>query len=62
MLTELLETADVARALGLSSERIRQLANAHRLPVIAVTPRGRRLFRIEDVEAFRRRREERVEE
>ncbi len=57
MFLELLETRDVARALDLSSERVRQLANARRLRVIAVTPRGRRLFRLEDVEDFRRQRE-----
>jgi DNA-binding transcriptional MerR regulator len=52
----LLETVDVARALNLSCERIRQLANAGRIPVVAVTPRGTRLFDPDNVETFRRER------
>lgn len=60
-MTELLETADVARLLGVSSERVRQLANTERLPVTTVTPRGTRLFKRDDVERFQRARAQRRE-
>jgi DNA-binding transcriptional MerR regulator len=46
----LLEPADVARALAVSSARIRQLARAGRLVPIARTPRGTRLFSAESVQ------------
>ncbi|MBI3455180.1 MAG: MerR family transcriptional regulator [Candidatus Rokubacteria bacterium] len=52
-----LESADVARALGLTPAGVRVLARAGRLRVTAVTPRGGRLFRPAEVEALRRVRE-----
>ena len=53
----LLESADVARALDLTPASVRALAGRGRLPIAAITPRGARLFRLEDVEAARRARD-----
>ena len=52
---ELLEPSEVGRILTLSSARVSQLARDGRLTVAARTPRGRRLFRREDVETYLRR-------
>src|SRR5437016_3983615 len=52
----LLETQDVARALALSPVRVRQLADAGRLPVAMKTAAGRRLFDATMIEEFRRER------
>jgi len=49
---ELLECADVGRVLDLTSDRVRGLVLEGRLPLAAVTPRGVRLFRREDVEGY----------
>ena len=57
MIARLLETVDVARLLGVSSERVRQLANSRRLQVSAVTVRGGRLFSENKVRRFARRRQ-----
>lgn len=53
--------ADAGRALGLSTERVRQLVGAGRLRVVARTPgpAGVRLLSPADVEAFRAERERR---
>lgn len=40
----LLEPGDVAELLGVSAQRVRQLADEGKLPPAAVTPRGLRLF------------------
>lgn len=50
----MMTTSQTARALGLSSERVRQLANSGRL-ACTDSPLGR-LFAPEVVEAFRRER------
>ncbi len=49
---DLLTTADAARILGLSADMVRLLAREGRLPAVAETVRGLRLFRQEDVEAL----------
>ncbi len=46
----LLESADVGELLGVSAERVRQLASAGRIPTCAKTPSGRRLYLRADVE------------
>ncbi len=46
----LLEPGDAAELLGVSTQRVRQLADEGRLPPVAVTRRGSRLFRREDVD------------
>jgi DNA-binding transcriptional MerR regulator len=51
---ELLEAADVARELDITPATVRMHADRGRLPVAIVTPRGTRLFRPADVEAFKR--------
>jgi excisionase family DNA binding protein len=56
---QLLEVADVARTLNVTSATIRSLAKAGRLPIAAMTPRGVRLFRSEDVLALQKLREAR---
>ena len=56
-MTQLLEAADVARELGVTPASVRNYARGGQLIVAATTPRGSRLFRSEDVEEFRRRRE-----
>jgi len=48
----LLEVGDVARRSGLSTLRIRQLADAGQLQPAAKTARGLRLFANEEVERF----------
>lgn len=53
----LLTVSQAARALGLSSERVRQLADKGQLPAIN-TPLGR-LFRPDDIAALARKRNER---
>ena len=53
----LLEVADAARTLGRTPACVRALARAGRLRIAATTPRGTRLFRVEDVEAVKRDRE-----
>jgi len=55
-------TTDVARAWDCSSELVRKLARAGRLPTAATTPRGTRLFDPRDVERVRREREASAEE
>jgi excisionase family DNA binding protein len=52
----LLEVADVAELLGLHPNYVRALADEGKLPIVAHTPRRLRLFRREDVEAYRRTR------
>ena len=52
---ELMTVLQAARELGRSAERVRQWARAERIPVV-MTPYGR-LFRREDVEAFKAERE-----
>jgi DNA-binding transcriptional MerR regulator len=49
---ELLESADVARILGLTPTAIRVYGSQGRLRAAAVTPRGSRLYRRRDVERF----------
>ena len=49
---DLLEPSDVARLLGLSTTRVRQLALEGHLPVAVRTRRGLRLFRLLDVERY----------
>jgi hypothetical protein len=49
---EFLEPSDAGRILDLTSDRIRGLALEGRLRVAARTPRGLRLFRRADVEAY----------
>jgi hypothetical protein len=48
----LLETADVARTEGVVTATIRADVAAGRLRVAAITPRGTRLFRPDDVKAY----------
>ncbi len=50
----LLEVGDVARVINRSPAMVRALANAGRLRVAAITPRGTRLFRRADIEFLRR--------
>jgi DNA-binding transcriptional MerR regulator len=52
----LLETADVARELGRSTDTVRHLANNGELPMAAITPRGLRLFSPEAVAEAKARR------
>jgi DNA-binding transcriptional MerR regulator len=52
----LLESADVARLLNLTPSGVRRLADLGQLRPTAVTPRGGRLYRQEDVNALRRAR------
>jgi DNA-binding transcriptional MerR regulator len=54
------ETGHAARQLNLSPQRIRQLEQAGQLHAFAITASGRRLFRAEDVERLRQRRERRA--
>lgn len=51
-----LEPADAAGVLGITPQRVRDLARRGVLPVAATTPRGARLFRAEDVERLARER------
>ncbi len=51
-----LEPGEAARRLGVSVERVRQLAAAGLLPVAARTGRGVRLFQRAAVERLRRQR------
>jgi hypothetical protein len=53
----LLEPHDAGKRLRLGAGRIKQLANEGKLIPVARTPRGTKLFRVEDVEALRRVRE-----
>jgi DNA-binding transcriptional MerR regulator len=55
-LTDLIETADAARILGLTPNSVRMYAKAGQLRPAVVTPRGARLFLRADVEALRRTR------
>lgn len=57
MSSDFLTKADVARILGVTPDRVRQLANTGRLKVAQRTPGGVRLFRAADVERFRAERE-----
>ena len=52
--THLLESADVGRRVNRTAATVRWYARVGRLPVAVVTPRGTRLYRIEDVERLRR--------
>lgn len=61
MVLLLLEPADAGKILNLTSGAVRLLARAGHLPIAATTPRGSRLFRKEDVEAVRQKRQERRE-
>ena len=54
---ELLEVGDVARALGISKDRVRQLVDRGHITPRATTPRGLRLFAQTDVTALRVERE-----
>jgi len=58
----LLESGAVGRVLGVSAERVRQLADSGLLPVSMRTRRGVRLFRRADVERVRRQRASRREQ
>jgi hypothetical protein len=49
---ELLEAGDVAKLAARSRSWVLDSADAGRLPLAAVTPRGVRLFRRVDVDAF----------
>ena len=57
----LLEVGPASRHLNISPEWTRHLADTGQLPPFAVTPSGRRLFKLADVEKFRRLREQRDE-
>jgi excisionase family DNA binding protein len=59
MRIELLEVSDVARALGVSKDLVRQLVERGRITPFATTPRGLRLFAQHDVMALRRERDQR---
>ena len=50
---ELFEPADVAAALGLSTSRVRCMADEGKLRIAALTPRGLRLFDPADVERLK---------
>jgi excisionase family DNA binding protein len=50
-LGELLTTADVAKELQVSTDLVRQLARAGRLPALT-TRSGQRIYRLADVEAL----------
>jgi len=50
------ESIDVARRLGVSTDRVRQLADAGELPPAARTARGVRLFDADDVARLLRER------
>jgi hypothetical protein len=56
---QLLEANDAARLVGLSRDGVVSAAERGALPVFARTPRGLRLFRVEDVERFAQARAER---
>ena len=58
----LLETGPASRHLKISPEWTRHLADSGQLPPFAVTPSGRRLFKLSDLEKFRRLRAQRDEE
>lgn len=58
MTSDLITTGMVARALGISAERVRQIERAGYLPAMR-TANGIRLFRADDVKEFRKQREER---
>jgi DNA-binding transcriptional MerR regulator len=58
----LLETSTVGHRLELSAEYVRKLADSGLLPVALRTAAGRRLFRPQDVEAFRLLRERQTRE
>ena len=49
---ELYEIADAAKALGLSTSRVRHMSDEGKLRIAALTPRGLRLFDPVDVEAL----------
>jgi excisionase family DNA binding protein len=51
-------TGDVARVLGVSAETVRFLHRIGRLPALK-TERGVRLFALSDVDALKRKRDER---
>ncbi len=51
-----LESIDVARKLGVSTDRVRQLADAGELQPVARTARGVRLFDADEVERLLRER------
>jgi len=53
---QLLESADVARLIERTPGTVRHLVKSGRIRPVAITPRGLRLFRLEDVENFRRQR------
>ena len=52
---ELIETADVARLLERTPATVRVMVKAGKIPVAVTTPRGARLFRRSDIEAFIRK-------
>jgi len=56
MSSNILGTTDVALRLGCSTERVRQLEREGKLPAEKM-PRGRRVFRTEDVERLAEERE-----
>jgi DNA-binding transcriptional MerR regulator len=58
-LRRLLASADVARILDRTPAAIRQYARDGKLRVAALTPRGQRLFSLDDVTAMKQRLEER---
>jgi excisionase family DNA binding protein len=51
----LLEVGEAGKLLDISTVRLRDLADAGRIPVLR-TARGQRLFRLRDVEALARER------
>jgi DNA-binding transcriptional MerR regulator len=55
-MSELLQTADAAKAADVTPSAIHRAANEGRLKVAAVTRRGTRLYRAADVEEYRQAR------
>lgn len=61
MTEQLLTPADAGRILGITPAAVVHAAKTGSLEVAQTTVRGHRLFRLADVEAFKRQREERRE-
>ena len=56
MVDGLLTSGEVGKVLGVTAERVRQLERAGILRAMK-TPTGRRIYRVRDVDALRRRRQ-----
>ena len=54
-----MEAGDVGRLIERSTQRVRDLVKERRLEPFAMTPRGLKLFRAEDVSIFLARRRQR---